>query len=321
MNELPFIDAPTVRRILSMDACIDLMADTQAAISRGEITLPPRSFIPVADGRGTMGLMPGEIPSGFGAKLISLYPENPRAGLPAIQGCIVLFDRNTGTPAALIDGASVTAIRTAAASGAATRALARDDAAVLAILGYGVQAGTHLEAMRCVRPLREVRVWGPSVEKARNFVRQQATEGLAMAAVETACEAIAGADIVCSVSSATEPIIEGRRLESGCHLNVVGAHTPTTRETDGETLRRARVFTEITGAAMRESGDLLLAIEEGMTSANDVCGEIGDVFDGRIAGRRNDDEITLYVSLGNTAQDLAAAFYVAGKEGVSRAAR
>ena len=260
-----------------------------------------------------MGLMPGEIPSGFGAKLISLFPENPGRGLPAIQGCIVLFDRTTGTPAALIDGASVTAIRTAAASGAATRALARKDASVLAILGYGVQAGTHLEAMRCVRPVREVRVWGPSIEKARRFARQHHAEGSAVEAVAAAREAIAGADIVCAVTGATEPIIEGRWLAPGCHLNLVGAHTPATREADGETMRRARVFTEITSAALQESGDLLLAIEEGMMSKADICGEIGEVFDGRLEGRRNDEEITLYVSLGNTAQDLAAAHFVIGQ--------
>ena len=146
MSNIPFIDAPTVRRVLGMDACIDLMAETQAAISRGEITLPLRSFIPVADDKGVLGLMPGEIPSAFGAKLISLYSDNPSRDLPVIQGCIVLFDRDTGTPAALIDGGSITAIRTAAASGAATRELARPDSRVLALLGYGVQAETHLEA-------------------------------------------------------------------------------------------------------------------------------------------------------------------------------
>lgn len=315
MNGLPYFDASTVRRVLRMDACINLMAETQAAISRGEIKLPPRSFIPVADGMGTMGLMPGEIPSGFGAKLISLFPENPRAGLPAIQGCIVLFDRNTGTPAARIDGASVTAIRTAAASAAATRALAREDASVLALLGYGVQAATHLEAMRCIRPVREVRVWGPSMERARNFARQHDARDSGVEAVKTAREAVAGANIVCAVSGATEPIIEGRWLAAGCHVNLVGAHTPTTREADGATLRRARIFTEITSAAMRESGDIQLAIEDGMISGDEICGEIGEVIAGRLAGRRSDEEITLYVSLGNTAQDLAAAHYVAVNEG------
>lgn len=302
-----------------MSACIDLMARTQAAISRGEIKLPLRSFLPVAGGKGGLGLMPGEISSTFGAKLISLYPGNPRRDLPAIQGCILLFDPETGTPAALVEGGSVTAIRTAAAGGAATRALAREDASVLALLGYGVQAQTHLEAMCCVRPIREVRVWGPSVEKARLFAERHASNELTVEAVETASEAIRGANIVCAVSGATEPIIEGRRLAPGCHLNLVGAHTPKTREADGETLGRARVFTEVTRFAMQESGDILLAMQEGRLSEDDLCGEIGAVIDGRISGRRDDREITLYVSLGNTAQDLAAAQFVS--QGVSRAVR
>ena len=310
MSGIPFIDAPTVRRVLRMDACIDLMADTQSAISRGEIALPLRSFVPVADGQGVLGLMPGEIPSAFGAKLISLYPANPSRDLPAIQGCIVLFDRGAGTPTALIDGGSITAIRTAAASGAATRELARPDSRVLALLGYGVQAETHLEAMCCVRPVREVRVWGPNIGKARSFAERHTTGGRVVRAVATAREAILGADIVCAVSGADEPVVAGRWLAPGCHLNLVGSHTATTREADGETLRRARVFTEIMSFAMQEAGDILLAIQDGMISADDLCGEIGAVFDGRIEGRRDENEITLYESLGNTGQDLAAANFV-----------
>ena len=310
MSNIPFIDAPTVRRVLGMSACIDLMEDTQAAISRGEITPPLRSFLPVAGGRGGLGLMPGEIATAFGAKLISLFPGNPGEGRPAIQGAILLFDRDTGAPSAVVDGGSVTAIRTAAASGAATRALARKNAGVLALLGYGVQAESHLEAMCCVRPVREVRVWGPSIDKARSFAERHACLDRPAMAVATSREAILGADIVCAVSGAAEPIVEGRWLAPGCHLNLVGSHTAKTREADGEALRRARVFTEITGFAMQEAGDILLAVEEGNISAEDLCGEIGAVFDGRVKGRRDENEITLYVSLGNTAQDLAAAQFV-----------
>ena len=311
MTDIPWFDADSVQRLLPMGACIDLMADTQAAISRGEITPPLRSFVPVADGRGGMGIMPGDAPSAFGAKLVSLFAENPARGLPMIQGCILLFDRETGTPAALVEGASVTAIRTAAASGAATRALAREDASVLALLGYGVQAETHLEAMRCVRPVREVRVWGPSIEKAARFAARHAGDGVAVTAVESAHEAVSGADLVCAVSAATEPVIEGRRLADGCHLNLVGSHSPTAREADGETMGRARVFTEITDFAMKEAGDILLAIEEGFLAEDDLAGEIGAVIGGAIEGRRSEDEITLYKSLGNVAQDLAAAHFIA----------
>ena len=311
MTNVPYFDADTVRRVLRMGACIDLMADTQAAISRGEITPPLRSFVPVAGGKGGMGIMPGDAPSAFGAKLVSLFAGNPARGLPMIQGCILLFDRETGAPAALVEGASVTAIRTAAASGASTRALAREGASVLALVGYGVQAETHLEAMRCVRPVREVRVWGPSMEKAGRFAATHTDSAVAVTAVETAREAVSGADLVCGVSAAGEPVIEGRWLAEGCHVNLVGSHSPTTREADGESMGRARVFTEITEFAMKEAGDILLAIEEGHFAENDLAGEIGAVIDGVIEGRRNEDEITLYKSLGNVAQDLAAAHYIA----------
>ena len=310
MTDTPFFDADTVRRVLRMDACIDLMADTQAAISRGEISLPLRSFLPVAEGRGDLGMMPGEIHSAFGAKLIALFPGNPAEGRRAIQGVIVVFNRDTGTPSAIVDGASVTAIRTAAASGAATRALAREDAGILALLGYGVQADTHLEAMCCVRPVREVRVWGPSLEKAQHFAERHSIAGRPVTAMNASRDAVAGADLVCSVSAAYEPIIKGRWLSPGCHLNLVGAHSPKTREADGKTLGRARVFTEITQFAMAESGEILMAIQEGHIAADDLCGEIGEVIDDRTEGRRSDDEITLYVSLGNTAQDLAAAHFI-----------
>ena len=310
MTNVPYFDADTVRRVLRMDACIDLMADTQAAISRGEITPPLRSFVPVAGGKAGMGIMPGDSPSAFGAKLVSLYAGNPARGLPMIQGCILLFDRESGAPAALVEGASVTGIRTAAASGAATRALAREDASVLALLGYGVQAETHLEAMRCVRPVREVRVWGPSMGKAGRFAAAHTDDDVTVSAVETAREAVSGADLVCAVSAAGEPIIEGRRLAQGCHVNLVGSHSPRTREADGETMGRARVFTEITDFAMKEAGDILLAIEEGFLTRGDIAGEIGAVIDGALEGRRSEDEITLYKSLGNVAQDLAAAHHV-----------
>ena len=311
MTDVPYFDADTVRRVLRMGACIDLMADTQAAISRGEITPPLRSFVPVAGGKGGMGIMPGDAPSAFGAKLVSLFAGNPARGLPMIQGCILLFDRETGAPAALVEGASVTAIRTAAASGAATRALAREGASVLALVGYGVQAETHLEAMRCVRPVREVRVWGPSVEKAGRFAARHSSDDVALTAVETAREAVSGADLVCAVSAAGEPVIEGRWLAEGCHVNLVGSHSPSTREVDGETMGRARVFTEITDFAMKEAGDILLAIQEGLFAEDDLAGEIGAVIDGVIEGRRGEDEITVYKSLGNVAQDLAAAHYIA----------
>ena len=310
---IPVIDKATVERLLTMPACIDLMAATQASISRGDIELPPRTFVPVAAGSGHFGVMPGELRQAgvFGAKLISLFPENPARGEPTVQGHIALFDRANGTPLALVEAASVTAIRTAAASGAATRQLARRQASTLALLGCGVQAHAHLQAMLAVRDVREVRVWGRSLAKAESFARSRPQrEGVSIAAVPHARDAVAGADLVCTVTGSHTPVLEGQWLAPGAHVNLVGAHNAATREADGGVLGKARVFTEITRFALAEAGDLLLAIDEGYFAAADIAGEIGAVIDGKLPGRLRADEITVYKSLGNTAQDLAAAHYV-----------
>ena len=312
---IPQISAETVRGILKMSVCIDLMEDTQAAISSGEIRLPLRSFLPVGEHRGYFGVMPGEVGSAamFGAKLISQFPSNVADGVPAIQGYILLFDRERGTPTALVDAASITAIRTAAASAAATRVLARSNAGSLALLGYGVQAESHLEAMCCVREIREVRVWGPSIEKARLFCERQVARAPRIIALDTPSEAVRDADILCAVSNASQPLILSQDVSKGAHLNMVGAHTPTHREVDSDTLRRSRVYTEITEFALAEAGDLILAMEEGVFSKDEILGEIGEVFAGSLPGRTSDDQITLYENLGNIAQDIVAASYVAAK--------
>ena len=309
----PFLDSETVFRNLDMPACIDLMAATQAAISRGDIELPLRSMLPIADGAGHFGVMPGEIRANgvFGAKLVTLFPENPARGIPNVQGYILLFNRTDGTPLALVEASSVTALRTAAASGAATRLLAREDASVLAVLGCGVLAETHLEAMLAVRPVRDVRIWGRNIEKATAFAERHADEGGAQVrAVADAAEAVADADLVCTVTGSHTPILEGGWLSPGAHVNLVGAHSPATREADGVVLGRGRVYTEITEFALAEAGDLLLAIEEGLFARSDIVGEIGQAIDGGIPGRTSNNEITVYKSLGNIAQDLAAAHFV-----------
>ena len=307
------LDSETVLATLNMPACIDLMAATQAAISRGEIELPLRSMLQVTDGAGYFGVMPGEIGSAevFGAKLVTLFPANPDRGIPAVQGHILLFDRAEGTPLALVEAGSVTALRTAAASAAATRVLAREDAATLAVLGCGVLAETHLEAMLAVRPVRDVRIWGRNLEKAAAFAQRHADkEGADVRAVADAVEAVTGADLVCTVTGSHTPILEGDWLSPGAHVNLVGAHNPATREADGRVLERSRVYTEITEFALAEAGDLLLAIEEGHFARTDIVGEIGQAIDGQVPGRSSENEITVYKSLGNTAQDLAAAQYV-----------
>ncbi len=310
---LPVLDGETVLRLLDMPACIDLMAATQAAISRGDIELPLRSLLQVADNAAYFGVMPGEIDSSevFGAKLVSLFPGNPGRGLPAVQGYILIFSRADGTPLALVEAGTVTAMRTAAASAAATRVLARADASTLAVLGCGVQAETHLEAMLAVRTVRDVRVWGRNIDKATAFAERHGGRGGArVRAVADAAEAVAGAQLVCTVTGSYTPILKGEWLTPGAHVNLVGAHNPATREADGMVLERGRIYTEITEFALEEAGDLLLAIEEGHFARSDIAGEIGQVIDGKAPGRSSDSEITVYKNLGNPAQDLAAAHYV-----------
>jgi len=299
-----------VRNTVSMEACIDLMAATMVAVSRGETSLPLRSVVSLGDSGNAFVVMPGAIsrPETFGAKLVSFFPGNTR--YPAIQGLIVLFEGATGQPKAVVDAAAVTALRTAAASGVATRALAREDAVTLALLGYGAQAEYHLRAMQVVRPLRRVLVWGRSMEKAQAFAEKNAARaGIEIHAVADARSAVEEADIVCTVSSSPSPILEGKWLKPGTHINLVGAFTPVTREVDTEAIRRARLFVEIREFALREAGELLIPIEQGELTADHIVGEIADVLTGSIPGRTNPSEITAYKSLGNTAQDLATATY------------
>ncbi len=305
------IDGDRVHELLPFSACIELMKTVHRDLWHRRIVLPPRTFHRLRNGE--FGVMPGERavdgePPVFGAKLISLFADNRTHGLPTIQGYVLLFEGNNGQPVALIDAASITGIRTAAASAAATDVLARPEASTLALLGYGVQARSHLTAMSCVRSLEQVRVWGPNPAKARAFAAQATQDtGLSVSAVDQVVAALDGADIVCAVSAAKTPLIQGSDLAAGTHVNLVGAHTPDTREADSASIARARVYTELTEFARREAGDLLLAERDGAFAFDDVIGEIGGVYAGAVPGRTAQDQVTLYKSLGNTAQDLICA--------------
>lgn len=304
---LQILTGEAVRNCVSMDSCIDLMAATARSISCGETTIPPRRILNL-DKPGQFLLdMPSALARQgvFGAKLLGYFPGNTTR--PTLQGVIVLFDAATGAPTAIVDAVSVTALRTAAASGLATRLLAREDACTLAILGTGVQAEWHLRAMRAVRPIKRVFIWGRSFEKAERFVENHCGAGDDFAACQDARMAVAEADIVCTVTASPTPILEGRWLRSGTHLNLVGAFTPETREVDTEAIRRSRFFVEIREFALREAGELVIPIAEGAITAGHVAGEIGEVVAGIIAGRTRPDEVTAYKSLGNVAQDLSAA--------------
>ena len=303
------INRKEVERLLPMAECIDAMADAMRAASESAVSMPLRLFTPLADDSGSLGLMPGSAldPPFFGAKVISLRFDNPAKGLPSVQGYVSLFDHGTGTPVALIEGSSVTAIRTAAASGLATRELARQDARTHGVFGTGVQAVTHIDAVSCVRDIDRVIVWGRDADKARRFAaRQSARTGLAVTATQDPAEA-AACDVVSTVTAATEPVLEGEWLQPGSHLNLVGVHTPDAREVDTDAVRRSRVYVDLMESAMNEAGDLLVPIAEGTIDEAHILGEIGQVLAGAVPGRTGDGDITLYKSLGIVAQDLFAA--------------
>jgi len=295
-----------VSRLLPMEECIEVMEEALAALARGEMYLPLRFVVRPPGADGFMGLMPsyrgGERPA-FGLKAINVIPDNPRLrGLDAHQGGVLLSDGESGEPVAFLNASAITEIRTAAVSAVATRALAREDSRELAILGAGVQARSHLEAMRAVRDFDRIRIYSRTPDHARSL----AEEGGA-AAVESAEEAVRGADVVVTATSSPEPVVERRWLKGGVHINAVGACLPHIRELDTRTVADAAFFTDRRESAENEAGDFVLARAEGAIGSEHIRAELGEVVAGMAPGRSSDDEITIFESLGLAIEDLAAA--------------
>jgi len=254
--------------------------------------------------------MPGYLgaPAALGLKVVSIFPRNHELGRETHLGVVMLFELEHGAPLAILDASSITAIRTAACSGAATRALARDDAGDLAILGAGVQAASHLAAMRAVRPLRRVRVWSRSAERAHKLAA--GVPELAIEVMATAQDAVRGADLICTTTASPTPVLEGAWISPGAHINAAGACFARTRELDTAAVAAARLIVDRRESALAEAGDFLIPRAEGAFSDDHIAGELGDVLLGRVAGRRTADDVTLFKSLGLAVEDLAAAHHV-----------
>lgn len=302
------ISGADVRRLLSMRDCIPIVERAMREVSRGAAQLPLRIGCMPPGTQNIMAVMPGYLadPPSIGAKVIAVYPANARRGLSSHMGVVVLFDPQEGVPQAIIDAASITGLRTAAASAVATKALAREDAGDLAIIGTGEQAAAHLHAMSLVRKLRSVRVWGRSIDKAKAFAERETSNDLPHIEVCTSIrDALAGADLICTTTSAREPIVEGVWIEQGAHVNLVGASSATAREVDDALVLRSSFFVDFRGSALAQAGELLDAL--GANAANHIRGEIGEVLNGSVPGRTGEHEVTVYKSLGIAAQDLAAA--------------
>ncbi len=308
-----FVNEAGVHALLPMAECVQLMHDALVTLSQGDVVLPLRTKLRLPDDSGLLGLMPGYLgkPASFGLKVVSVMPKNHGTPYDSHQGVVMLFGLEHGEPLAVIDAAAITAIRTAAASGAATRALAHEEAGDLAILGSGVQARTHLEAMRAVRKLRRVRLWSRSSANAQAFaVANASIAGVPIEVCASAADAVRGADLVCTTTAAKEPVLEGAWLAPGAHVNAAGACFPTTRELDTEAVRRARFFTDCRESCVNEAGDYRIPLAEGAIGEAHLLGEIGEVFAGKLAGRTSSDDVTVYESLGIAVEDLASAQFI-----------
>ena len=312
-----FIDREEVARRLTYDVCIPIVRDAMIAFSKGETLQLLRSIIPLSDGR-MFGVMPGAMGSNapFGAKLISIFPENFAKGIQSHQGLVILFDPETGAPVCVVHAGEITAIRTAAASAAATEVLARKDARHLTILGYGEQAGTHARAISRVRDLELIVVWGRSQERALAFAERIRHElGVRVTTATSAEEAVAEADIVCTLTSAPEPILKGVWVRPGTHVNVVGSGHAGPAEVDNDLVVRSRFVVDSREGVLRQGAEFLRAKDAGLIGDEHIVAEIGQVLAGEVEGRRSADEITIYKSLGHVVQDLASAWWLYSQAG------
>jgi ornithine cyclodeaminase/alanine dehydrogenase-like protein (mu-crystallin family) len=297
-----FLDQSQVQRLLGLAELIPAMTSALTAFSSGKVVQPVRTVIPVSEHQGFFGVMPAYT-GALGAKLVTFYPNN--RGIPTHHALILLFQPETGEPLAVMDGTLITELRTAAVSAAASRVLALPQAGRLGILGSGVQARSHLAALRLVRPLTSVRVWSP--RNAATFAAEQGIE-----AVPTAEEAVRDADLVVVATAATAPVLSGRWLKPGAHVNAVGATRPDWRELDDDLLAGARLFVDSRAAALTESGDVIAAAE--------IAAEIGQVFGGAAPGRTSPREITLFKSVGLAVEDVVSAelvYQAAIREGLA----
>jgi ornithine cyclodeaminase/alanine dehydrogenase-like protein (mu-crystallin family) len=287
------LDEAAVSRLLRMEEVIPAMERALGDFSNGRVVQPTRVMVPVAKHEGFLGLMPAYYDAGaaLGVKLVAFYPQN--RGIPTHHATILLFKPDTGEPLASMDGRLITEVRTAAVSAVATERLARPDTSVLAIIGSGVQARSHLEAIRLIRRFEEVRVWSP--RHAEDFARR--FDGVR--ATTSAEEAVRGADVVVTATTSKTPVLSGAWLSPGVHINAVGAPRPDWRELDDETLRRARLYVDSREAALKESGDVI--------AVGRIFAEVGEVVTETKPGRQSAEEITLFKSLGLAVEDVATA--------------
>ncbi len=323
------LTAAEIRELVPMRDAIELMKSVFAANSRGETVSPLRTPVNMPDGSGVVLFMPAYVPpsatapAATGAKIVSVFGGNRELGLPTINAIVVLVDPTTGQALGLLEGATITALRTGAVSGAATDLLARRDSSVLAIIGAGAQGVTQAAAVCAVREIREIRVSDVGEAARASFAERLAVWAPKMAGrvvpVGSARDAVESADIICTATTATSAVFEDSWLKPGAHINGIGAYTPQMQEIPDATVARARIVVDAVEAVLHEAGDLIQPIERGVISEADIQLELGHVVDGIAPGRENDEQITFFKSVGNAIQDMivgAAALKAAEARGV-----
>ncbi len=307
------VNQSEVPQLLPMKECIDVMAEALKRLSEGDVILPLRPVMWLPEKVGALGMMPGYIGSQaiMGLKVVSVFPGNHGTDYDSHMGAVMLFETQHGSPLALVDASEITAIRTAAVSGVATKLLARSDASDLCILGSGVQARSHLEAMLVVRAIKRVRVWSRNEDHTRQFAAEESKRyGITIEPMASAQQAVEGASLICTTTAAPQPILHGDWIASGAHINAVGSSVAFTRELDTAAVVKSRLFVDRRESTVNEAGDYLVPRQEGAITEDHIQGEIGDVLLGKVKGRQSQDEITLFKSLGLAVEDVAAAYHV-----------
>ncbi|MCI4322513.1 MAG: ornithine cyclodeaminase family protein [Thermoplasmata archaeon] len=304
-----------VRELLPPDEAVEVMAGALRALAEGSAVLPLRSVLAAPGDRGVLCVMPSFLthPPSIGLKAFTLFPHAPGSDSPTHPGAVLLFDGESGAALAVLEASSITEIRTAAVSALATRLLARSDAHRLGILGAGTQAAAHLAAIPLVRSISEVRIWDRRPERSAALVQEATARGLgagAIRAVPTVEDAVREADIICTTTGAPTPILHGASVRPGTHINAVGAAVPGRRELDSVLVARSRLYVDRRTSAEAEADDYRIPLQEGSITSSHIRGELGELLLGRVEGRTQPDEVTLFKSVGIAVEDLAAARYI-----------
>ena len=308
-----YISGEDIFERLTMTKCIDLMEGLFVAFSEGMAENKLRSMMPLGDGN-ILGIMPGLLPyeNVSGTKLITIFHDNYKYNMPSHQGIVVIFDNDNGRVKGICDGMAITAIRTAAVSALATKKLANPDASVLCLMGGGTQASMHLEAICRVRDIKQVNVWCPTTEESERFIANHKDRypGVSFTACATGEEAVKEADIICTVTLSTTPVLKGEWVKKGAHINAVGACAAADRELDSRLVKDSLFYTDSLISCTNESGDYLYPLKEGLIDEGHIISELGDLLTGKKPGRRDREDITVFESLGLAREDIACAVWL-----------